>query len=280
MSSGSSAGGSSSSGSSMTPRRRVEFLRPHNLTLTLTRDVEQLYRRIRQPRTQLNSQLNTGGSHTDRNGGAHLQANTMLNNRYRVIRLLGDGTCSRVYEAEDTFCHRTPCSRVALKVLGSPHSHVGDSEWHALTAIHARAAASGRKSHVARVKGRFVHQSSPTHPTHVCLALELLGQDLLQTVRQQGPLSLPLIRRIALQLTLSLAELAALGLLHADLKPENVLFTQAAGSENEERDVVLVDLGNACSPADAARAFRPGNAQSLFYRAPEVNPGIFGCSGL
>ena len=77
--------------------------------------------------------------------------------------------------------------------------------------------------------------------------------------------TLPRIQRIARQLLHALAFLAGCGLLHCDLKPENVLFKSYSRC-----DVKLIDFGSSCFVSDALSCY----IQSRSYRAPEVVLGL------
>ena len=78
--------------------------------------------------------------------------------------------------------------------------------------------------------------------------------------------TLPRVQSIARQLLRSLAFLhGRLGIVHCDVKPENVLLKSAA-----QATVRLIDLGSACFATDPPSAY----VQSRPYRAPEVVLGL------
>ncbi|RNF06581.1 protein kinase [Trypanosoma conorhini] len=77
--------------------------------------------------------------------------------------------------------------------------------------------------------------------------------------------TIPRLRRIARQIAEALTYVHSLNLIHADLKPENVLFV------SHRRCVVkVIDFGSSCFLSDHLSSY----IQSRSYRAPEV---IFGC---
>ena len=81
--------------------------------------------------------------------------------------------------------------------------------------------------------------------------------------------SLGLIRKFSRQILSALSYLRSHGVVHCDLKPENVLLCATDRSA-----VKLIDFGSSCWVGDKESAY----AQSRFYRAPEVILGLpYGC---
>ena len=65
-----------------------------------------------------------------------------------------------------------------------------------------------------------------THKNHTCLVFEMLEQNLYDFLKQNKfqPLPLKYIRPITHQVLTALLKLKQLGLIHADLKPENIML--------------------------------------------------------
>ncbi len=64
------------------------------------------------------------------------------------------------------------------------------------------------------------------HRSHTCLVFEMLEQNLYDFLKQNkfSPLPLKVIRPILQQVAMALKKLKSLGLIHADLKPENIML--------------------------------------------------------
>jgi serine/threonine protein kinase len=73
------------------------------------------------------------------------------------------------------------------------------------------------------------------------------------------------LKNIATQLLNSLSYLKKIAIIHCDLKPENIMFTDTTLQE-----VKIVDFGSACNN------YRKGYkyVQSRFYRSPEIVLGL------
>lgn len=143
-------------------------------------------------------------------------------NRYRILRALGAGGAGTVYEAETR-----EGGRVALKLLkASDRPHVVkrfEREARALIAL----------EHPGIVRLLDVGQEGPMH----FIALELVsGGSLQDRLDREGPLPVQEALSIATKLAGALASAHAAGVLHRDLKPDNVLLA-------EDGDPRLTDFG-------------------------------------
>ncbi|XP_071331170.1 homeodomain-interacting protein kinase 1-like isoform X2 [Trachinotus anak] len=103
-----------------------------------------------------------------------------------------------------------------------------------------------------------------------CLAFEMLDKNLYDLLQERDwkPLSLNEIRPIAKQLLVALDALKGLGILHTDIKPDNVMFVN---NQDQPLRVKLIDFGEAIP----ASKIQPGlELQPTGYRAPEVALGF------
>ena len=134
---------------------------------------------------------------------------------YRVAGLLARGGTGDVYRATDTRLRRD----VALKVL----SHTRTSDPHRVERfIHeARLTASLDHTNVVRVYdvGRTAE--------HTYLVAELLEGETLRARIERGPMPADDVLRIALEISSGLAAAHEAGLVHRDLKPDNIFLTRS-----------------------------------------------------
>nr|XP_019942967.1 PREDICTED: homeodomain-interacting protein kinase 1-like isoform X1 [Paralichthys olivaceus] len=101
---------------------------------------------------------------------------------------------------------------------------------------------------------------------YVCLVFEYLDKSLYDFISEKNgqPLLLMEIRPIVQQLATALNHLKAAGIIHADLKPENVMLVNHL---QEPYRVKIIDFGLACN----ILAARTGSyIQSRFFRSPEI----------
>ena len=106
----------------------------------------------------------------------------------------------------------------------------------------------------------------------MCLVFELLEQNLYEFLKSNNfrPLELREIRPIAQQVLTALSKLKNLGLIHADLKPENIMLVCPTDGIMRYR-VKVIDFGSACH---SSKAIQNTYLQSRYYRAPEILLGL------
>jgi serine/threonine-protein kinase len=146
--------------------------------------------------------------------------------KYEVLDEIGHGGMATVYRARDSSLDRF----VALKVL---HPHLQrTSEARARFTREAKSVAKLRHPHILEIYDYSGESSDETY-----IAAELLtGPTLKDFVLQQKDLPPEIAASIALQLADALSEAHAKGIIHRDVKPENVMI-------HEDRCVKLTDFG-------------------------------------
>jgi hypothetical protein len=98
------------------------------------------------------------------------------------------------------------------------------------------------------------------------LVLELVDGETLGHVVRRGPMSPARVIRLARQLCQGLAHAHARGVIHRDLKPDNILLT-AVGTPGEQARIS--DFGLAVTRDDDARLTKSGVVCTPAYAAPE-----------
>ncbi|MBN1606579.1 MAG: protein kinase [Polyangiaceae bacterium] len=162
----------------------------------------------------------------------------IVGDKYRLVRLLGEGGMGRVYEAQ----HTTIGRRFAIKCLHSEHSRNG--ELVARFQREAQAAGGLENENIAAVFDLGSFADGVPY-----LAMEYLeGEDLGRLLARTGPLPVPRATYIILQACRGLLIAHARGIIHRDLKPENLFVCR----RNDGSDLVkILDFGIAKLHADA-----------------------------
>ncbi|MGH2443848.1 MAG: protein kinase domain-containing protein [Chloroflexota bacterium] len=146
-----------------------------------------------------------------------LQPDTILNGRYRVIRPIGEGGMATVYRALDTRLGRT----VAIKVLHPEYSR--DEPFIQRFQQEAEFAASlGAHPNVVAIYD--IGEDGNLH----FIVMELVeGRNLKDLIRERAPFSVYEAFSIGRQVASALAFAHKRGLIHRDIKPQNILVNTA-----------------------------------------------------
>ncbi|HVV16099.1 MAG TPA: serine/threonine-protein kinase [Polyangia bacterium] len=152
-----------------------------------------------------------------------------LNHRYLVEDKIGEGGFGAVFRGKQIATGR----EVALKIL-HPHN-VADQTIVARFRREAEACSKLRDTHTVTT-----YDFDETPDGILYLAMELLrGQSLHQVQKTQGPLGVGRVLKIMDQVAASLAEAHANGIVHRDMKPENVFIETREGEDH----VKVLDFG-------------------------------------
>jgi eukaryotic-like serine/threonine-protein kinase len=155
---------------------------------------------------------------------------TIAVGRYRIVRALGEGGMGRVYLAEHTAIQKA----VALKVLRDEFTNRGDI----VSRFQQEAISASRIKHPNVLE---IFDFGKLDNGSFFLAMELLeGRDLAQELRRLRTIDFMTGMRIALQVCSGLAAAHARGVVHRDMKPDNV-FLQHGNTGDVA--VKIVDFG-------------------------------------
>lgn len=183
-------------------------------------------------------------------------AEPLLDGRYRLGTLVGEGGMARVYRADDVSLGRT----VAVKLIrpGLEGLAVPERARSEMTVL----ASLNHPSLVTLFDARLV----PGQPEY--LVMEFVDGPTLGRRIAAGPLSEDDVAAVAAELAEALHVVHAAGVVHRDLKPSNVLFAPASLPGARPR-AKLADFGIAVL-LDAARVTSPGTIiGTAAYLAPE-----------
>ncbi|OZJ01683.1 hypothetical protein BZG36_05355, partial [Bifiguratus adelaidae] len=180
----------------------------------------------------------------------------MLDNRYHVYANLGRGVFSSVVKARDTTKGDLD---VAIKFIRNNETMTKAAEKEIKILNKLAEADPDDKKHVIRLLRTFQHKG------HTCLVFESLAMNLREVLKRFGKdvgITIQAVRVYAQQLFLALSLLSRCEILHADIKPDNILV-------NEQKNALkLCDLGSA---SDARENDITPYLVSRFYRAPEIS---------
>lgn len=179
----------------------------------------------------------------------------VIGDRYRVERELGSGAAAVTVAATDETLGR----RVAVKVL-KPESEL-DPEFSRRFSREARAAASVNHQNVVNVYD--VGQDGDLF----YLVMQLVdGTDLKRLVEREGPLPWRRAIGIARDVLSGLSAIHATGIVHRDIKPQNVLI-------GTDGSVKVTDFGVAHVELDSGLTTAGMTVGTATYMAPEQAQG-------
>ncbi|XP_055363173.1 homeodomain-interacting protein kinase 3 isoform X2 [Betta splendens] len=188
-----------------------------------------------------------------------------MKNTYEVLDFLGRGTFGQVVKC----WKRGTGEVVAVKILKNHPSYARQGQIE--VGILARLSGENADEHnLVRAFECFQHRS------HTCLVFEMLEQNLYDFLKQNkfSPLPLKVIRPVLQQVATALKKLKSMGLIHADLKPENIMLVDPV---RQPYRVKVIDFGSA---SHVSKAVCSTYLQSRYYRAPEIILGLPFCEAI
>lgn len=157
----------------------------------------------------------------DAEGYYNFRVNEVLHGRYEVYSNFGRGVFSTVLRARDL--QAAPGSafpEVAIKVIRANEQMRKAAQLEVAIVRKLAGADPENRRHCVRLLSHFEHRE------HVCMVFEPLALNLREVLKKFGRnigLNLGAVRAYAQQLLIALKHIYNCGVLHADLKPDNVL---------------------------------------------------------
>ncbi|KAH6899170.1 CMGC/DYRK/PRP4 protein kinase [Coprinopsis sp. MPI-PUGE-AT-0042] len=190
--------------------------------------------------------------------------------RYQVSSLLGKGMFAQVVRCRvlkdehgvDIVSPEGAGEEVAIKIIRCQETMYKAGLKEAQILQKLRALDPEDKKHLVRLERTFEHRG------HLCLVFENMSMNLREVVKRFGKdvgLNIRAVRAYAHQLFLALGLLKKANVMHADIKPDNILVNE------QKTQLKLCDLGSA---SDASENDITPYLVSRFYRAPEIILGV------
>jgi serine/threonine-protein kinase len=192
-----------------------------------------------------------------------LNENTVVADRFRLVRMIGRGGMGSVWQAHD--CRLD--NQCAVKFIEGELANVADA--HARFEREAKAAAQLRSPHVVEIKDYGVWESRPY------IAMELLeGEDLGRTLSKAGGKLPPgQLNGIIQQVCRALNKAHGAGIVHRDLKPDNIFLV----TDDDRQLVKILDFGVAKQTSQTLDGSNTKTGAMLgtpYYMSPEQAQGI------
>lgn len=253
-------------------------------------------------RESYSSQISTRPQSTvcdDKEGHYIIKQDDIINGRYRVVRLLGQGTFGKVVEATDmahplyapngarghirsSNDYPPNAGRVAIKIIRAVPKYRDASK------IEIRVLKRLKESDPQNLRNCIHYLETFDHRNHICIVTQLLGQCLYDFLKENQFTPFPRrhIQDFARSLLDSVAFLHDLQLIHTDLKPENILLVDSSyesrpmppglGRRGQSRHILrntairLIDFGSATFSDE----YHSTVVCTRHYRAPEIILGL------
>ncbi|XP_037051891.1 serine/threonine-protein kinase Doa-like [Bradysia coprophila] len=206
----------------------------------------------------------------DRHGHLICEPGATITDRYRIVRKLGKGSFSRVVEVTDTKTEST----VALKVSRNKSSCRKAAKREIMFLGYIARCDPDDTSLCAKMRDAFLWHG------HYCITFDILGSDVYHflELNEFVPFPMDQVRHMAYQLCHAVNFLHQQGIIHTDLKTDNILFVDSSYTKEyhpekkmnirsvNRTDIRLIDLG--CAEDDELP--QSYTISNRCYRAPEV----------
>ncbi|GAB2214640.1 hypothetical protein Droror1_Dr00019000 [Drosera rotundifolia] len=186
----------------------------------------------------------------------------VLDGRYEITAAHGKGVFSIVVRAKDLRAGSGDPEEVAVKIIRNNETMLKAGMEELVILKKLVGADPDDRRHCVRFLSSFKYRN------HLCLVFESLHMNLREVLKKFGRnigLKLTAVRTYAKQLFIALKHLRNCGILHCDIKPDNMLV-------NDAKTVLKIcDFGNAMF---AGKNEITPYLVSRFYRAPEIILGL------
>ncbi|MDJ0762303.1 MAG: serine/threonine-protein kinase [Myxococcota bacterium] len=190
--------------------------------------------------------------------------NSIVDDKYRIDRLIGSGGMGQVYAA----VHQVIGRDVALKIL---HEHFQDNDEIAAR-FHQEAQTAGSIGHDNICEIIDVGITNDGIPYLVMPLLK--GMSLGQLLKKQGCLSIESAISVSRQVLSALDATHKKRIVHRDLKPDNIYLT-TVGSQTDFVKLLDFGISKYIDPEGDLELTQPGQVPGTpYYMAPELSQAI------
>lgn len=243
--------------------------------------------------SQKSQQSVSGSPYDDKDGHYIVVENDDLTSRYKIIRLLGQGTFGKVVEAFD----RVKKKMVAIKIIRAVQKYRDASK------VEIKVLQTLKKQDPYNLKRCIQLVGFFDFRNHVCMVFDLLAQSIFDFLKENhfSPFPTWHIQSFARQIIEAVEFLHSLRLIHTDLKPENLMLERSqsivrksqvnivpqsqlqlqssvgkvVNAERVKKELVstsiqLIDFGSAIFEND----YHSSVVSTRHYRAPEIIMGL------
>jgi eukaryotic-like serine/threonine-protein kinase len=198
--------------------------------------------------------------------GADPMIGQLIGGRYRISAVLGEGGMGMVYVGEQQM--GSTVRKVAVKTL---HQHLSKDP-SVLARFHRECGTVAQLEHPNTIK---FYDFGATQDGTLYIAMEFVkGEPLSKVIETKGAMSWERTLKILRQICGALEEAHEQGVIHRDLKPDNIILTERAG---ESDFVKVLDFGIAArtESADAAREQKLTQQGMVLGTPPYMSPEQF-----
>jgi serine/threonine-protein kinase len=195
-----------------------------------------------------------------------LSTGEIIEGKYRIIRLIGEGGMGAVYEGENTRIHR----RVAIKVL---HQGVAENQ-EAVQRFEREAQAAGRigNDHILEV----IDMGTLSNGDYFMVMEFLDGEPLSERIHRVGRMRPEDVAPLVMQALEGLQAAHDAGIVHRDLKPDNIFILREKAGQKDF--VKLIDFGiskfSSLASGSEMKMTRTGTVMGTpYYMSPEQASG-------
>lgn len=182
-----------------------------------------------------------------------LTKNQVIDHRFKVLSFLGRGTFSEVYSCLNLDTYENVC----LKIIKSKSQEQEQIAREIKNLKQIKNQDFKKQSNVCELKENFSYNNNQ------CLVFDNCGKNLLQ-MYTHNEIPMKAIKKIAKDILFSLLFINKEGIIHCDIKPENIVYDKGSSVYK------LIDFGSSCSENNIIYSY----IQSRYYRAPEVILGL------